>query len=208
MTDGDRDPIGRLILELSRLPGVGERSATRLAFYIIKASQRGRQKGESLAHDLGRALIDAVEQTGLCKTCQNLCAGERCAICADGRRDAATLCVVESVQDLRAIEQSGAFRGQYFVLHGALSPLDGVGPEELKLAEVLRRAQTMTASEVILATNPDVEGDATALYLARLLRPTGLKVSRLASGLPLGGELEFQDPATVGRALTQRRDFG
>jgi recombination protein RecR len=201
------DPISRLIRELGRLPGVGERSATRLAFYIIRASQRGRQKGESLAHDLARALTTAVDEVGLCRTCQNLCAGERCSICNDGRRDTHTLCVVESVQDLRAIETSGAFRGQYFVLHGALSPLDGVGPDELKLPEVVARAQKLAAGEVILATNPDVEGDATALYLARLFAPTGIKLSRLASGVPLGGELEFQDPATLGRALSQRREL-
>jgi recombination protein RecR len=201
------DPIQRLILELGRLPGVGERSAARLAFYIIKTSQRERQAGESLAHDLARALVDAVEQVGLCHSCQNLAAGETCSICKDPRRERQQLCVVENVQDLRAIEASGSFRGLYHVLHGALAPLDGIGPDDLKLGELSTRVRDQQVTEVILATNADVEGDATALYLARLLKPTGARLTRLASGIPLGGEIEYIDGATLSRALMQRREF-
>jgi recombination protein RecR len=201
------DPIQRLILELGRLPGVGERSAARLAFYIIKSSQRDRAHGDSLAHDLARALLDVVEQVRLCGACQNLAASEICAVCKDTRRDRTQLCVVESVQDLRAIEQSGAYRGVYHVLHGALAPLDGVGPDDLRLGELSTRVKEQGVVEVILATNADVEGDATALYVARLLKPAGVKLTRLASGIPLGGEIEYVDQATLSRALSQRREF-
>ncbi len=199
------DPIQRLILELARLPGVGERSAARLAYYIIKVS-----KGEgslNLAQDLAEALTTAVEAVRLCPVCQNLTAAERCSVCADSRRDAATVCVVENVSDLRALEASGAYRGRYHVLHGALAPLEGVGPDDLKIKELLRRIEAGGVSEVILGTSADVEGDATALYLAKLLRPFGLKLTRLASGIPLGGELEFIDQGTLGRALAERREF-
>ncbi len=201
------DPISRLILELGRLPGVGERSATRLAFYILKASQRERHTGKSLAHDLSQALRDAVDRVGLCPVCQNLCAAELCSVCSDPRRDRTTLCVVEGVQDLRAVEETGAFRGIYHVLHGSLAPLDGVGPEELRLTELLHRVRELGCAEVILATNADVEGDATALYISKLLKPTGARITRLASGIPLGGELEYVDHATLGRALAQRHEL-
>jgi recombination protein RecR len=201
------DPLQRLILELGRLPGVGERSATRLAFYIIKTSQRDAASGQSLAHDLARALVEAVEKIGLCRDCKNLCAGERCSLCLDARRDRSLLCVVEGVADLRALEASGSYRGLYHVLHGALSPLDGVGPDELRIGELAERIRSGGFHEVILGTNADVEGDATALYLARLLKPSGLKLTRLASGIPLGGELEYLDQATLGRALAQRHEF-
>lgn len=195
----------RLTLELGRLPGVGERTAARLAYYIIRSSQgRGER---SLAHDLARALVESVERAGFCRDCQNMCTGERCSICMDTRRDRSILCVVESVADLRAIEASGAYRGLYHVLHGALSPLDGVGPEDLKIPELIARLGDGDCREVILGTNADVEGDATALYLARLLKPSGQRMTRLASGIPLGGELEYIDQATLGRALAERRDF-
>ena len=199
------DPIQRLILELGRLPGVGERSATRLAFHIIRESH-GRG-GAALATDLAAALTEVAQKVGLCEACYNLSATTRCRVCDDPQRDHSMLCVVESVQDLRALESTSAFRGTYHVLHGALAPLDGIGPDDLKMGELVARLQEETIAEVVLATNADVEGDATALYLARLLKPLGVKVTRLASGIPLGGELEFVDSATLSRALSERREF-
>jgi recombination protein RecR len=200
------DPIQRLILELGRLPGIGERTAARLAFYIIKASSRAvAEGGQPLSRDLAHALIEVSDKVGLCKECQNLCAHERCAVCTDPARDRTVLCVVEGVADVRAIESTGSYRGIYFVLHGALAPLDGIGPEELKLGLLVERVQQNACREVIMATNADVEGDATALYLAQLLRSTGVGVSRIASGIPLGGELEYIDHATLSRALSERR---
>lgn len=197
------DPIQRLVLELARLPGIGERSAARLAFYIIKKSHGG---GPSMALDLAGALSQVADEIRLCEQCQNFCTAARCRFCSDSRRDLATLCVVEAVSDLRAIEESGAFRGRYHVLHGALAPLDGVGPTELRLDTIPERVSSEGFREVIIATNADVEGDSTALYLAKLLRPSGVRVTRLASGVPMGGELEYLDQATVGRALAERRD--
>lgn len=199
------DPIQRLILELARLPGVGERSAARLAYYIIKVSQG--EGSLNLAQDLSEALRDAVQAVRLCPECQNLTALDLCSICADSKRDGSTLCVVENVSDLRALEASGAFRGRYHVLHGSLAPLEGVGPDDLKIAELVRRVERGGVNEIILGTSADVEGDATALYLAKRLRPFGVKLTRLASGIPLGGELEFIDQGTLGRALAERRDF-
>lgn len=199
-----QDPITRLALELGRLPGIGERSAARLAYYVIKASHgAGRQ---SLAHDLAKALTECVDQARFCTVCQNLTTTEVCSVCSDPRRDKTIICVVEGVADLRALEASGGYRGVYHVLHGSLSPLEGVGPDDLRLRELIARL-TGDVHEIILATNADVEGDATALYVARLVKPQGLKVTRLASGIPMGGELEFVDQATLGRALEDRRDF-
>ncbi|OGQ81499.1 MAG: recombination protein RecR [Deltaproteobacteria bacterium RIFOXYA12_FULL_58_15] len=197
------DPIQRLILELSRLPGIGERSATRLAFHIIRASPH---QGPSLARDLAKALVAVSDQVGMCKMCQNLCSGERCRVCDSPSRQSNTICVVESVQDLRAIESISAYKGLYHVLHGALAPLDGIGPEDLKIPHLLSRLEA-GVTEVILATNADVEGDATALYLTGLIKPLGIRVTRLASGIPLGGELEYIDHATLGRALAERREL-
>jgi len=202
------DPLQRLILELGRLPGVGERSAARLAFYIVRASHKAKEQGATpLALDLAEALTHASEQIQLCTRCQNLSAARLCHICRDHRRDAEMLCVVEGVADLRALESSGAYRGFYHVLHGVLSPLDGVGPDDLRLPELALRIQEQHIKEVILATNTDVEGDATAHYLARLLAPLGVRTTRLASGVPMGGELEFIDQATLSRALHERRAF-
>lgn len=206
MTSGaNAEPITRLILELGRLPGVGGRTAARLAYYIIKAScPKCQQRGPSLANDLAQALLDVEAQVGLCRMCHNLCAGDLCRVCEDPRRDPSLICVVEGVADLRAIESSG-HRGLYHVLHGALAPLDGVGPDDLKLKSLLPRLRGV--QEVILATNANVEGDATALYVAHLLRPLDVRVTRLAAGIPLGGELEYLDQGTLGRALAERRDF-
>lgn len=200
-----QDPIGRLIRELGRLPGVGERSAARLAYHIIRASHR--YEGYSLARDLSEALLDVDAHVGLCAQCQNLCAQELCGVCLDPKRDPSLVCVVQNVADLRAMEQSGGYRGLYHVLHGALSPLDGIGPEELKIDKLMARLAQGEVREVILATNANVEGDATALYLSSLAGQDGLQVTRLASGIPQGGELEYLDGATLSRALSERRTF-
>lgn len=199
------DPLHRLMLELGRLPGVGERSAARLAYYLVRSCQG--KKGKSLASDLAEALLTVEREVGLCDECQNLCAQVRCAVCSDGRRDSSIVCVVEGAADVRAIEQSGGFRGRYHVLHGALAPLDGIGPGELKITELLERLKKEQIREVILATNANVEGDATSLYLASLIRPLNITTTRLAAGIPQGGELEYLDRATVGRALADRRTF-
>ena len=202
------DPIEKLILELGRLPGIGERTAARLAFFVLKqARDSARFDLPPLAQDLAGALVEVVEKVRLCEDCQNLCTAEKCSICTDPRRESKALCVVEGVADLRAIESCGVFRGRYHVLHGALAPLDGVGPEELKLRDILDRVRDGNYEEVILATNATVEGDATALYIGRLLRGTDVKITRLASGVPLGGELEYLDHATLGRALSARQSF-
>lgn len=200
-----QDPIGRLIGELGRLPGVGERSAARLAYYIIRASRQ--HAGYSLAKDLAAALVDVDAQVRLCEECQNLCAAPKCAVCLDGRRDPVLLCVVEGVADLRAMERSGGFRGLYHVLHGVLSPLEGVGPEELKIDLLVERVSRLGIKEVVLATNANVEGDATALYLSHVLADEGVRVTRLATGIPQGGELEYLDGPTLAVALQQRRSF-
>lgn len=196
------DPIARLIQAFGRLPGVGEKSATRLAFFVLR-------QGSAFAEDLSQALLDATQRIGLCERCMNLTDQPQCSICLDARRDGSVLCVVETVQDLRAIERSREFRGRYHVLHGALAPLEGVGPEDLKIKELLARLQGVDAGveELILATNPSVEGEATALYLQRLIAGAGLKVSRIASGLPIGGDFEYADPATISQALSGRRQM-
>ena len=194
------DPIARLVQALGRLPGIGEKSATRLAFFVMR-------QGRDFAADLAAALLEATERVGFCEQCMNLTDEPQCGICQDGRRDLTVLCVVETVQDLRAIERSREYRGQYHVLHGALAPLEGVGPEQLKVKELLHRLRTGAGEvkELILATNPSVEGEATALYLQKLLTPLGYEVTRIASGLPIGGDLEYADPATISRAIAGRR---
>lgn len=201
MTNGSRrvDPIARLIQALGRLPGVGEKSATRLAFFILR-------QGPEFAADLAAALTDATSRVGLCTRCMNLTDDTECSICRDARRDGSVLCVVASVQDLRAIERSREFQGRYHVLHGTLAPLEGVGPDQLKIKELLARlGPDEPVREVIVATNPSVEGEATALYLQRLLAGLGVRVSRIASGLPIGGDFEYADPATISQALSGRR---
>lgn len=196
----DRDPFHRMVDALGRLPGIGEKSATRLAFFVLK-------QGPDYADELASAIVDATRELRLCGRCMNLTSAASCSICGDARRDERLLCVVETVQDLTAIERSGEFQGRYHVLHGTLAPLDGVGPEHLKIDELVRRLQGMDAKveEIILATNPSVEGEATALYLQRLLAREGLSLTRIASGLPMGGDFEYADPATISRAFTNRR---
>jgi recombination protein RecR len=194
------DPIARLVKELAKLPGIGEKSAQRLAFHILKA-------GPAYAGDLAAAIAGVVRDVSLCSSCQTLTDRDPCAICGDERRDPRTLCVVEGVPDLLAIERTHEFRGRYHVLHGALSPLDGVGPGDLKIRELLVRLEHEPADEVVLATNPDVEGEATALYLTKLLKPIGIKVTRIAQGVPMGGDLEYADQVTLARALSGRREL-
>jgi recombination protein RecR len=195
------DPIQRLIQRLARLPGIGEKTATRLAFHILRAP-------EVQARELAQAVLEVREKIRLCSACCNLTEADPCAICGDARRDAHTLCVVAQPTDVLAVERSGDYRGRYHVLHGVLSPLDGVGPEDLRIAELLRRlGGDGEITEVILATSPNVEGEATAMYLARLVKPLGPRVSRIASGVPIGGELEYVDQVTLSRAIEGRREL-
>ncbi len=194
------DPIARLVKELARLPGIGEKTAQRLAFHVLAA-------GPAYAEALAAAVTGVVRDVRCCSACQTLTDKDPCGICSDGRRDPRLLCVVEGVPDLVAIERTHEFRGRYHVLHGALSPLDGVGPSDLKIRELLVRLETEPADEIIIATNPDVEGEATALYLARLLKPMGVKVSRIAQGVPMGGDLEYADQVTLARAMSGRREL-
>ena len=194
------DPMARLTQLLARLPGIGERTAQRLTLHILRAPP-------GYAQDLSEAVGRVVRDVRMCSRCCNLTSGELCAVCADTRRDGRLLCVVQSIQDLTAVERTREFRGRYHVLHGALSPLDGVGPDQLRIAELLAQLQGGGVEEVILATSPTVEGEATALYLSRLLRPLGVAVSRIAQGVPMGGDLEFADQVTLARALEGRRAY-
>lgn len=194
------DPIGELVALLSRLPGIGERTATRLAHHMLAGeAEYARALGESLAH--------IHERVVRCEECANFCGGPRCALCEDPKRDERVLCVVARVPDLSAIEKSGSFRGRYHVLHGLLAPLDGVGPDQLPLDDLTRRIKETGVSEVVVATPLSVEGEATALYLAQVVRPLGVRISRIASGIPHGGELEYADQVTVGRAFEGRREL-
>ena len=195
------DPIQELIAALARLPGVGEKTAARLAFHIL-------DQPEEYARELARALVAVKERVKLCGECQDLTEEDPCRRCRDATRDRSVLCVVARPQDLRAVERTGAFRGRYHVLHGVLSPLDGIGPDQLRVKELLRRLAGDEVREVIVATGPSVEGEATALYLSKLLSASGVEVSRLAVGLPVGGELEYADQATLGRALENRTVVG
>jgi recombination protein RecR len=197
------DPIARLARHLARLPGVGEKTATRLALHLVTAP-------DSHARDLAAALVEAIEATRLCSVCMNLTEEDPCRLCSDRTRDASLLCVVATPSDVLAIDRAGEFRGRYHVLHGLLSPLDGISPDDLRIRELVRRLQPAAegdepaVTEVILATSAGVEGEATAMYLARLIKPLGVAVSRIASGIPVGGELEYTDRATISRALEGR----
>ncbi|MBN1282751.1 MAG: recombination protein RecR [Proteobacteria bacterium] len=193
-------PIDRLIHELAKLPGIGERTAQRLAFFILR---QPREYAEALSG----ALADVKEKVRLCSECQNLTERDPCGICGDSRRIQDVICVVEEPSDVMAVERTHSFRGRYHILHGALSPLDGIGPDDIKVAELIRRLESGGVSEVIVATNASVEGEATALYLSRLIRPTGIRITRLASGIPVGGNLEYIDASTLSRALEERREI-
>ncbi|MBI4216153.1 MAG: recombination protein RecR [Chloroflexi bacterium] len=193
-------PVARLIEELSKLPGIGPKTAARLTYYLLR-----RPAPEATA--LAEAVLALKEKTILCSACQNIAEADPCPICASPERDRATLCVVEEPLDILALERTRKYRGLYHVLHGAISPLEGVGPEQLRIRELLSRLQGGQVKEVILATNPNLEGEATAMYLQRLLVPLGLRVTRLARGLPVGGDLEYADEVTLTRALEGRQEF-
>jgi recombination protein RecR len=193
-------PIARLVEELSKLPGVGTKTAQRLAFHLLKVPPEE-------AASLAEAIVEAREKVTFCTRCFNFAQGELCEYCLDNRRDPTLVCVVERPQDIVAVERTGEFRGLYHVLGGAISPIDGIGPEELRIRELLERMRAEGIQEVIVATNPRVEGEATAVYLANLLKPLGIKVTRIASGLPVGGDLEYADEITLGRALKGRLDL-
>ncbi len=187
-----------LIDELGRLPGVGPKSAQRIAFYLLAAEPSDVRR---LAH----ALLEVKDKVRFCATCGNVAEDEQCRICRDPRRDPSVLCVVEEPKDVVAIERTREFRGLYHVLGGAISPIEGVGPDDLRIRELMTRLADGTVTELILATDPNLEGEATATYLARLVKPMGLRVTRLASGLPVGGDLEYADEVTLGRAFEGRR---
>jgi recombination protein RecR len=193
-------PLARLVEELTRLPGIGEKTATRLAFHLLRTE---RNEVERLAE----ALLDVRNEVKLCNVCLGLTAEDPCPLCSDPRRDASTICVVERPADVLALEKSGQFKGRYHVLHGCLAPLDGVGPEQLRISELLKRLTDGTVREVVVATNPTVEGEATALYLSRLIKPLNVQVTRIAHGLPMGADVEYADSLTLGKALDGRREM-
>ena len=193
-------PVQDLIDAFRRLPGVGSKSAQRLAFHLLRAPAEE-------ANALADAIRSAKEKVAICGECFNVSEGERCKFCRDARRDGTIICVVEEPADIVAVERTQEFRGRYHVLGGHISPIDGVGPDDLHMRELIERIGRGEAKEVILATNPTVEGEATAIYLASLLKPLGLRVTRIASGLPVGGDLEYADEVTLGRALEGRREL-
>ncbi|UCD83358.1 MAG: recombination protein RecR [Deltaproteobacteria bacterium] len=195
----DADPIELLIQEFSKFPGIGEKTASRLVFHLLRSP---KEDGEALA----RAVLNLKEKVRFCSVCFNLTSQELCRICQDNRRIENVICVVEEPSDLIAIEKTGAFRGRYHILQGSLSPLDGIGPDNLKIRELLVRLQGSKVDEVIIATNPNVEGEATALYLQKLIKPLGIRITRIACGVPSGGELEYIDQVTIGKALENRRE--
>lgn len=193
-------PVQTLIDELGRMPGVGPKSAQRIAFHLLKIP------ADDVAR-LAQAIIDAKARVRFCTRCWNFAEGELCPICLDDRRDSNVLCVVEESRDIISIEKTGEFKGRYHVLLGAMNPLDGVGPEQLKMKELFARIEPEDVQEVILCTNPNTEGEVTAMYIARMMKPFGVKVTRIASGLPVGGDLEYADELTLGRALEGRREL-
>ncbi|WP_429163239.1 recombination mediator RecR [Desulfitispora alkaliphila] len=193
-------PIARLIEELSKLPSVGPKTAQRLAFYILNSPQ-------TEANKLAQAIIDAKEKTRYCSLCNNLTEADPCIICESQKRDKSIICVVEEPRDIVAIEKTGEYKGLYHVLHGAISPMDGIGPEQLKLDQLLYRAKKENVKEIVVATNPNVEGEATAMYISKLVKPLEVKTTRIAHGLPMGGDLEYADQMTLLKALEGRREI-
>ncbi len=192
-------PVQDLIDELGRLPGVGPKSAQRIAFHLLKLPTEDALR-------IATAIAVVKERVSFCTICFNISEGDACGICSDTRREASVVCVVEEPRDIVAVEKTGEYRGRYHVLQGAISPIEGIGPDQLRVKELLTRIEPEGIEEVILCTNPNIEGEATAMYLGRLLKPLGIRVTRIASGLPVGGDLEYADELTLGRALEGRRD--
>jgi recombination protein RecR len=193
-------PVQELIDELGRLPGVGPKSAQRIAYHLLKLPAEDALR-------LARSISEAKARITFCTRCFNIAEGDECELCADSERDATVVCVVEEPRDIVAVEKTHEYRGRYHVLQGAISPIEGIGPEQLRVKELLTRIDAEGITEVIVCTNPNIEGEATAMYLARLLKPLGVKVTRIASGLPVGGDLEYADELTLGRALEGRREM-
>ena len=194
------EPVSRLIEELGKLPGIGPKSAARLTYHLLRIP-------EAEARALAEAIIAVKEKTVLCSSCQNITDSNPCAICDSKERDHSIICVVKEPLDIMALERTGQYKGLYHVLHGVLSPMDGIGPDDLKIKELLQRLKTNPVKEVILATNPNLEGEATAMYLQRLLSPFGVRLTRLARGLPVGGDLEYADEVTLTHALEGRQEM-
>lgn len=194
------NPINRLTFELGKLPGIGERTASRLAFHIGKSPAQ-------YARDLAEALLSLANSVGFCSKCQNMAPSDPCSLCAHPGRDRHLLCVVEEPADFMAVENTSVFHGLYFILHGALSPIDGIGPDDIRLKGLIERLQKESIREIIIATNPTLEGEATALYISKLVKPMAIKLTRIASGVPLGGDLEYVDRATLSRAIEARHEM-
>jgi len=192
-------PISKLIGRLTKLPGVGSKTAQRLAFYILNAPQEE-------ANELASSIKEVKEKINYCTICNNLTEGEKCNICADQERDKSTICIVENSKDIVAMEKTGEYKGLYHVLHGSISPMEGIGPDDIEIKGLLSRVKAEDIDEVILATDPNVEGEATAMYIARLLKPLGITTSRIAHGLPVGGDLEYADEVTLSKALEGRKE--
>lgn len=193
-------PLARLVAEFEKLPGIGPKSAQRLAFYVLRLSH-------DEARQLAESIVDVKDKIGYCQVCSNFTDRDICEICRDPRRDETTLCVVSEPRDLIALEKTGEFRGKYHVLGGVLAPMEGIGPDQLRIRELLKRLESGVIQEIVLATNPTVEGDATAVYLSRLLRPLGPRVTRIAHGVPVGGDLDYADQATLIQAFEGRREM-
>lgn len=193
-------PLAKLIEQFRALPGIGSKTAARLAYHVLEMDK-------SRAASLAQAIVEAKEKIGYCEVCFNLTDCNPCAICQAQGRDTTVLCVMEEPRDVAAMERTREYRGRYHVLHGQLSPLEGIGPNDIKIKELLTRIQSGEILEVIMATNPDVEGEATAMYIARLLKPLGVKVTRIAHGLPVGGDLEYADEVTLSKAMENRREM-
>ena len=193
-------PLANLIEHFRALPGIGQKTAVRLAYHVLDMDP-------AAAKSLAGAILEAKEKIGYCNTCFNLSDRNPCAICSDEKRDHSVICVVEQPQDVAAMERMHEYKGVYHVLHGALSPLEGVGPDDLRIKELLTRLYDTNVKEIIMATNPNVEGEATAMYIAKLLKPSGIKVTRIAHGLPIGGDLEYADEVTLAKAMENRREI-